>query len=195
MFHDSSIGKYLLSISYCGICVILSMVICISLAAQEVSVPAKLQTELFLNVLAFDRNHRAIPGKITTIAVVFQAHFRRSLECKDEVFLTLANKPGIKIVSVDIENGFLQEIEKIAKPEVLIVCPLRSADIDEITAYSRKEHVLTTTLVSKYLEEGLSVCVQVEQDRPIIVMNLTAARMENADFDFRLLKFIRTFNP
>jgi hypothetical protein len=193
MIHCYSIEKtFLLSSS---VFLILVLMTCIPLAAQEVTVPVKLQTELFQIVLTFDRNHRAGADQTTTIAVLYQNNFRQSLECKNEVLAAFEGKKDMNVIPIDLENGFLQEIGKHPKPDMIIVSPLRSAELDEITTYSRKEYVLTATLVSQYIGNGISVCVQVERDMPVIVLNLPAARLEHADFDSRLLKFVRTFTP
>ncbi len=174
---------------------LMNVAVMCGLFGQEVEVPVKLQTELFLNVLAFDRNHRAPAGQVTILAVVYQAHFRRSVETKDEVLLAAGQKANIQVIPIDLEKGFLAELAQKPKPHMIIVCPLRSADIGDIIMFGRTEHILTAAFVSKYMEEGLSLCVQVERDRPVIMMNPEAAHNEHADFDSRLLKFIRTYIP
>jgi hypothetical protein len=193
MIHCCSIEKSIFSPF--RFFLILVLATCSPVAAQELPVPVKLQTELFQIVLTFDRNHRPGAGQTATIAVVYQNSFRRSLECKNEVLAAFEGKKDMNIIPIDLENGFLQEIGKHPKPDMIIVGPLRSAELDEITTYSRKEHVLTATLVSQYIGNGISVCVHVERDMPVIVLNLPAARLEHADFDSRLLKFVRTFTP
>lgn len=166
-----------------------------SAKAQEIAVPVKLQVELFVKILSFERTYLAAAPPKTKIAVVYQHNYRSSFEAWSEIQTTLETRQQIELLPINIDEGSLETLLQSHQPHLVVVCPLRSYTLGQITAYSRKEHILTASLVSRYTKEGISIGIEVERNHPIIVINQQAAQMEHADFDSRFLKLVRFLKP
>ena len=72
--------------------------------------------------------------------------------------------------------------------DVLYVSPLPRVDVQQVTSVTRPGRITSLTGVPRYVEDGVSVGLDVEGDRPQIVVNLAASRAEGADFAAQLLK-------
>ena len=60
--------------------------------------------------------------------------------------------------------------------------------IDNIIDISRREKIITLTGVPEYVNMGLAVGIDIRENRPQIVINMSAAKAEGADFSSQLLK-------
>lgn len=167
------------------------------LRSQDIAIPVPLQMELLVKILAFERNHCNPETTKTVVSIVFQGNFRKSLESKVEAYsaLTTGSKEQITIKEIDLDRITLEEALNQQKPQVLLVCPLRSYPIETISLLSRKQRILSTTLVAEYVRKGLTIGIEVERDRPLILINMDAARLEQANFDSRLLSIARLIKP
>ena len=158
--------------------------------------PVKDQMPLFLKILSYDKN---LPerGNEVVIGVVYQERYRHSLRAKNELvavmqqFGALSGRP-IRLVPLAIDEK-TSPAAVLADPRINVfyVSPLRAFDIERITAVSRAQEIVTLTGVPSYLEEGLSVSLDVKGGRPQILINLPASEAEGADFHSQLLKVAR----
>lgn len=77
------------------------------------------------------------------------------------------------------------------RPHVLYVAPLRSVSIEAVAAAARGQGIHTWTGIPEYVERGLAVGIGLRGERPLILVNLTAARAEGADISSQLLSISR----
>ena len=167
--------------------------------AQDMPVPVKLQFSLLLKILTFDRNLKERVGDEITIGIIYQKRFRRSLKVKEEL-VTVMNESSIKkiegipfrCVSIDIsrETDLAKAVSK-NEIDILYITPLRALGIEAITSISRVEKIVTLTGVPGYVTSGLAVGIGIKSEKPLIIINLTAAKAEGADFSSQLLKLAR----
>ena len=75
--------------------------------------------------------------------------------------------------------------------DVLYITPMRAVDLGSITKQTRAAARVTLTGVPEYVDAGIAVGVDLQGERPRILINLAAARAEGADFDSRLLKLAK----
>jgi hypothetical protein len=158
-------------------------------------VPVDVQVPVLLKVLAFDRRIADARGEKLVVGVLYQSGFRLSSTVKDRVIDALshagpigpANRP-LNVVALDADGK--EDLEKGLTRlgvNVLYVTPLRAFDLPSLVAVTRRIKALTMTGVPEYVEAGLSVGLDLRQDRPRILVNLRAARAEGADFAAPLL--------
>jgi hypothetical protein len=167
--------------------------------AQEIAVPVDVHMPLFSRVLSFDRNFDRSGRDSLVLCIVYQRTIRQSLLARDEVYsfiqkhpsMTMAGYP-IAITECDL-SGSMTLSEQVAKhnPDILYVTPLRGISIDSVTAVSRSASRLTMTGVLEYVQQGVAVGVEIKGERPQLVINLSAARAEGADFASYLLRSAR----
>lgn len=65
---------------------------------------------------------------------------------------------------------------------------LRAVDLKTITRVSRARQLTTWTGVPEYVEEGISIGIGLSGERPLILINRSASRLEGVDFSSQLLK-------
>lgn len=163
-------------------------------AAQEMPVPVATQIPLFLKVLAFDRHLPRRAGAEVVLGVVYQSGNRASVNATDEVIRALnavhASVGGLPVraTGIDLDKESLAVALTQYRVSVMYVTPLRAIDIATVAAAARAAHVTTMTGVPDYVARGLAVSVRLQRDFPKLLVNLTASRLEGADFSAELLK-------
>lgn len=169
--------------------------------AQEMATPLDVQFALFRKILTFDRKLSAQQGnrKELTIGILYQQGFRASSKTREEAMRLLAEPDFQKLdgvalrgVAIDVGDG-KGLAEKVAghRLDVLYVAPLRAVGIETITEISRGRKLTTLTGVSEYVEEGLAIGIGTRGGKPLIIVNLTAAKAEGCDLDSQLLKLAK----
>lgn len=163
--------------------------------AQEMALPTSVQYPLFLKILTFDRNLKTQRKDGINIGILYQGNFRLSVDVQDEI-LALADDSAyqtidglpVHCIPVDLDRITLDDAHFPSEVNVLYIAPLRAIDVREIAQFSQKKHLPLLTGVSAYVEEGVAVGLDTKQDRPLILVNLQAAKEEGCDFSSQLLK-------
>lgn len=177
------------------------LVLALALAAsgQEMPVPAGLQGQIFVKVLMFDRSYegRARDGFVS--AVLYQGGFRRSYLAGEEFSATVMS-PGdassgtgpIRCLLIDVDRERdLPAALASAAADIIYVAPLRSYDIASIARAARDLRLPVYTGVPEYLADGLAVSLEIQDEKPRILINLKAAKEQGANFDSRILSLAR----
>lgn len=166
---------------------------------QEIAVPVNVQFPLFLKILTFDRNLKERVGDEIVIAIFYQGKFKRSLNVRDQLVKVTDESPikeiediPIRYVSIDIsEKTDLAKALSKNKVDILYITPLRALRIKTITNVSRAKKIMTLASVPDYVESGLSVGIGIKGEKPLIIINLPAAKAEGVNFDSELLKLAK----
>ena len=157
-------------------------------------VPAAIHVPLIVKVLSFDRQLRVRAGRALVVAVAYQGGNRASVTIKDDIVQLLDAEresiDGLTItaVAIDLDREELDAGLRARHPTVLYVTPLRGVDVTRIAAAARAARVTTVATVPRDVSRGLALGVGLLADRPRLLVNLTAARLEGADFSAELLK-------
>jgi len=164
--------------------------------AQQMPVPVDVQVPVLLKVLTFDRHIADARGENLVMGVLYQSGYRVSSTAKDRVLEAIsragskgpADRP-LNVVAIDADQREnLGEALTRLGVKVLYVTPLRAFDLESVVAATRRSRTLTMTGVPEYVEAGLSVGLDLRQDRPQILVNLHAVRAEGADLAAPLLR-------
>ena len=168
--------------------------------AQEMAVPIKSQVPIFLKALTYDRNLKAKAGPIVKFAVVCFNDSPSSRSAYDEftrVLKDFSEKAtirgkrfsctGIKFTTGPELGSFIIS-EKI---NVLYITPDAGEKIKEICSACRSAKVLTLTGVEEYMNQGVSLGIGLEGEKPKIIINLFAVRAEGHNFDSNFLRICR----
>lgn len=166
--------------------------------AQEMAVPIDIQYSLITKILAFDRNLDNRSYEKIVIGIVYQRKYRVSLLAKEKLEKTFDNSEIKQIANIPIEIKSLDLSDMASlsrfisenKVNVLYVTPLRAASIQSISEMCRKNKVISFTGVPEYVNDGLSVGIASKGGKPIILVNLEAAKAEGANFSARFLKLV-----
>ncbi|MDQ8164279.1 MAG: YfiR/HmsC family protein [Gemmatimonadota bacterium] len=163
-------------------------------AQGMMEVPAAVHVPLFLKVLSFDRQLRARAANEVLVVVAYQGGNGPTVRLKDEVLrLIAAERIGIaglplRALAVDLDRESLAETLRATGAAALYVPPLRGLDLSAVIAAARAARVTTFSAVPAGVASGLAVGVRLQGDRPRLLVNVAAARLEGADFSAELLK-------
>jgi hypothetical protein len=164
------------------------------LLGQEMEVPVPLQTELFLKVMTFDRNLGERTKNETVLVVVYQGGNKISTRAQEDFTRTVERLRRtwrgsvLRVVAIDLDQEELSEALKGLNATAMYVTPLRAVDIGNVAGIARGAKISTFTGVPQYISEGLAVGVRVKRDRPKLLVNVSASRLEGADYSSELLK-------
>ncbi len=167
--------------------------------AQEMPVPVDLQLPLFTKILTFDKNLEQRAGDSLRITVVYQKLYRYSDNTREAFFsnagiMGLRKINGIPIVLLSHDLHTAEELQKFIseqKIDIIYIAPLRAVPVDEITGLSRELKVLSISGVTDYMQQGVSVGLDIKGDKPEIIINKNNSGQEGADFSSRLLHLAR----
>lgn len=158
----------------------------------------KQQALLAARVLAYDRNlKRRSNGKVAAIAVLYQegdqASESQSLDMSSalEELTASATIDELPVRVATIAYSGAAELDKKLlqlHPVALYVCPGMGDVLSVVSMVARKRAILTITSTGAYVKAGLSIGLLRLEERPLIVVNLPAARAEGADLDAALLR-------
>jgi hypothetical protein len=181
------------------VAVLLIIIMTPVIRTQEMPVPVKLQYQLFLKVLTFDRNLKKRVGDEIVFGIAFQSKFRTSLIVMESMVRVIDKSQinevediPIRCVTIDLSNeDNLEEVITKKKVNILYVTPLRAFDIDIVKAISQAKKITTLTGIPEYVEAGIGVGIGTKGQRPQIMINLSSSKAEGSDFSSRLLNLAR----
>ena len=156
--------------------------------------PVAIQIPLFVKVMSFDRSMSERSGRSHVIAIVFQSRNVASAKAKDDAVRAvraLARGVGgvtYRSVTIDLDGETVAAGLRRERSDFLYITPLRGVDIQAIATAAETAGVVTWSSVPKYLNHGVAVGLRRERDRPRIMINLKAARLQLCDFSAELLK-------
>ncbi len=164
--------------------------ICHNAMAADPFVPVNMQLPLFRNIWKLDRNLDS-RAKIV-VAVVYQESHAPSEQVKTQV-MNWGDAKGrhLNTIAVAIDGPEGLNVLRTVVADVFYIAPLRAADIEAIAKIARARHIRTNTGVTKYVEDGLGVAIDIRDDHPLIVINLHASQAEGASFPAQLLELAR----
>jgi hypothetical protein len=155
---------------------------CPMLAAD---VPVSVQLSLYQKIWKLDRSLAARPALV--LAVLYQETYAASSDARDAVMIW-AQASGVRCVFVAIDQKTAEAALHGVLADVFYVTPMRGADIQQIARIARARQIRTMAGLTEYVPIGLSVGIGVRNDRPLIMINLDAAKAEGAAYQAQLLQ-------
>lgn len=161
------------------------------LNAEDVLVPMDVQIALFAKIWKLDRTFK--PGTTVKVGVIYQRKYRPSGNVANQLLAAIqaTNLPiDCTLIDLDEQATIRQRIPSNGF-DVFYVTPLRAIDVRTIAEISRMNRIKTITGVPAYVSDGLAVGIGLLNQRPLIIVNLRAARAEGSEFSSQLLKLSR----
>jgi hypothetical protein len=173
---------------FCALLVILFASIALPARAQTSAIPAAVQLLLFGKIWMFDRS--VANNDHLVVAVLYQSSLRSSAEAKDELIAAIRTS-GSKIRCIPIALDDIANLSRALQQvsaDVFYVTEMRGINIQDVVRISRARHIKTITAVDGYVEAGIAIGLRVRNDKPNIVVNLSAAKAEGSDLAAQLLR-------
>ena len=152
------------------------------------AIPANVQLLLFSKIWMFDRSVAEHDPMV--MAILYQSTFHPSEDAKDQL-AEAVRAGGLKIrcvpVALDDVGNVVTALERV-KADVFYVTEMRGVNILDVVRVSRARHIKTITVAAGYVESGIAIGLRVRNDKPVIVVNLSAAKAEGSDLTYQLLR-------
>lgn len=163
------------------LCFCCSFLISFGAFAENMPIPVKIQTALFLKILSYDKS---INNNIK-IGIL-------NGDNKSEIEESFKEVSSQKIGAFSFSVVSIPDINSIKNIDVLYVTPDNKSKISQINKITKDLGILTLTGVPEYVENhGLSVAIELKDGKPKILINLNSFKKENRDFSSQLLKLCR----
>ena len=171
--------------------------------AERMPIPPDVQVALLLKILTYDRSFQYKAKSAVSIGVIFVPGDPESVQAKDAIVKTLGQLGGrtiknlpIKSVLIPFTNAkdFPADLKKAWQTNsvnVFYVAPGSSALLAEVTKLSHAQGVTTATGVPEYVNQGIAIGIDAQQNKPQIVINLPSSKSEGSEFDASLLRIAR----
>jgi len=168
------------------------------LSAQTISVPVDIQMSLFGKILTFDKSldSKIQNNKTINICILYQSKNRNSLNLRNEVLENISDKQLDKVIggktnilSFDIEDyDSFEKYFKNKSIDIVIITSLKAVKIESIATFCQINKIMSFSLIPEYIDNGISVAIDIKGEKPQIVINLNSAQKEGVNFSSQLLK-------
>lgn len=143
-----------------------------------------LASRIFLKILLLDRELASKTSNNVVVGVIGSDAAHRAFSALRGQRLDQSQD----FVLADVVR--YESLDEIGKqPTVLYVGP--DASPEEVTAFTRKNGVLSVTTVASYLTRGVSVGLTIENGKPRVVLNLVNSNREGLHWNSKMLKISR----
>jgi hypothetical protein len=167
-----------------------------ALRAESMALSADVQVPLLLKILTYDRQLEAKAGADLVIGIVHDPTDKDSAKAADEIATTLYKFTGKTVKKLPIKYFLIEytkasELEAFVKAKsinMLYVTPGVARALPDIIRISQARHLTTTTGVPDYVRKGVAVGLGERQNKPQILINLSASKSEGSEFDATLLR-------
>jgi hypothetical protein len=165
-------------------------------AAQDTTLAPDRLVQLLLKVLTYDRRFAEKAGGALNVGIVYSPSDAASAKATEEISSALfkmkdktVKQVPLQYFLVEYSTGTnLESAVKSRKISLLYVAPGTARAVPEVIRVARALGVTTATAVPDYVRKGIAVGIGVRQDKPEILINLPASRLEGCEFDASLLR-------
>ena len=165
--------------------------LCASAAALGVAQPTRAQavdvelaSKIIVKVMTLDQDLLKKTGGKLEIGVIGSPEAVTA-------FTKLKGSAIDKDASVSIaEVTAYESMPPSAKPTLIFVGA--NADPAAVTKYTRGNQVLSVTNVASFVERGVTLGIEMNDNKPKVLLNLTSSESEGLNWDPKILKISRT---
>ena len=152
---------------------------------------------MVLAMQLFAGDFKQAPNNVAVALLVKVLSFEKRLSITDEISIFVLNNHELAEAFIGargekIGRGTISEIisgSKLPRRKPTIICIGADADVAEITAYTRKNEVMSVTIVPDMVDKGVSLGVGIGEDnKPKIMVNLVASKEEGLEWNTAILK-------
>jgi hypothetical protein len=174
---------------------------CLFLFASDNVVSPEKQTDILLKVLGYDRSLLNRGGKSLRIGVIYTDLNPESVGAWQKINTSLdhitsggCTVGGKKLSYSGILYTSEEDLKRFAsmvRVAVFFVTPGNESNLASITRVAQSEGILTFSGVIHYMVRGIATGVELIDGNPKIVIHLSSAKAQGADFKADLLKIAK----
>lgn len=161
----------------------------------QTSLPAQLEAQILLRVLAYDRALERNGSGDLVIAVLYDGGSKTSNYFRTNIVRALKGSPvqsvggrPLVIAEIDVVPGNVAQALKQRGAAAAYITPGMDSRLPALVAAAQESHVTTLGGNSLFARRGVSVSVDTFGGRPQVWVNLASARAAGADLSAALLK-------
>ncbi len=164
-------------------------------ADDELLSPQRLSL-LLLKAISYDTKLKERAGASVNIGVIARKGDSADTACP-EISAALSEQAktttvaGLPVRILDFvysDEAALEARFRELRPAAVLLCPGAAASIGEISAVTRKLSVVSVATGRETVEKGAALGLTSKGSKPVILVNVTAARSEGAEFGVELLR-------
>lgn len=165
-------------------------------ASARASASARKAT-IIARAMSYERSLSARVGQSLRLAILYAGGQMNSLRDAESWRSAFGALDGIKIYDMPLVvttypwGGEAASVLHKLGTDVLVVCEGLEGQLSAITAFSRKDRLLSVGTQRRHLDTACTLGVFEDSGKPEIVINLSAAEREDVKFSSRLLKLAK----
>jgi hypothetical protein len=166
---------------------------------QEVKVPQEAQFPFLLKILTYDRALKENTQDTLNLGLLYNPKSTPSVEDKEKVLKAFQQYRDKKVSGLSLEILPFDYITFQDLPEllpgkrihVLIITTGNTERLREIINLTREGKILSFSTSPELVEKGVSVGIDLVEEKMKIIIDYEATKMEGSDFSANLLKICR----
>ena len=156
----------------------------LALASGAQTVDVELASKIIVKIVMLDQDLLKKTGGKLEIGVIGSPEAVAA-------FTRLKGSAIDKDASVSISDVIAYEsMPPASKPTLIFVG--EGADPAVVTKYTRGNQILSVTNVATFVERGVTLGIEMENNKPKVLLNLTSSESEGLNWDPKILKISRT---
>ena len=182
-----------------GVLLILSS--CVFLYGQSGAIPGAKLADILFKVMSYDRTVLGREDAQLRVGIVYlesnaasMSGFEQIMDSLFELVKAGRTVGGKKVtcsgISYASESG-LADMVRMLKVTVLFITPGNDGNLAAISRVAKSAGVLTFSGVPEYISKGIAAGVEIVDGNPKVVVDMTAAKAQGANFKAELLSVAR----
>ena len=168
--------------------------------SQQLSTPVSVHLPIMMKSLDYDRNLKN--KNIIRIGIIYQENFRSSFNTKNQV-INIAKELESKVGSnyqfefegINInKSDDIRDFIKTGNYDVVYIAPLRSVNVENLANILRQNKILALTGIAEYIIYAIPFIVDLDDNKPRLIIDLNNSKLSGADFNVSLLKLAKVIN-
>lgn len=153
----------------------------------DMDVPANLQVALFFKIFDFDRNLTETPGQEVVIGIFYDPNNPQSSQAKEEIKKNFSKLSDKKIGDKSVVIREITTVGQLHDINIVYVTPGDDSFISEIVKKCHMYKILGITGVEEYVQEGLAIAIELNDQKPRIIINKAGAELCGAKLSSKIL--------
>jgi hypothetical protein len=167
----------------CALCAGLA-VLGLALASRAQTVDVELASKIIVKIMMLDQDLQKKTGGKLEIGVIGSPQAVAA-------FTKLKGSAIDKDAKISISDVIAYDsMPPSSKPTLIFVG--EGADPAVVTKYTRGNQILSVTNVASFVERGVTLGIEMENNKPKVLLNLTSSESEGLNWDPKILKISRT---
>lgn len=158
-----------------------------AVAFADMDVPASLQVALFYKIFDFDRTLTESAGQEVVIGIFYDPGNSQSKLAEEDIKENFSKLSDRKIGDKSVVIKEISALSQLQGINIVYVTPGSDSFISGIVSKCHADKILSVSGVGDYVQKGLAIAIDLNDQKPRIVINKTGAELSGADLSSKIL--------